>query len=720
MAEKKTVWDKNFASNKKLADRVREYYTNKMRRLRYDRTNLEEEWMKFFKMWNVTKDGYAGYNGRAQLYIPEVRKSVEAQARKLTHAAFSQEEWFDCSPGADGTPEGAQINKSVRTFQANQAMLELKYFVYARQQCLYGTSPIYVPWRKETVRAFRSKRDARGKVKPAIEDVELFNGPEFVVRDLFRWYSLNPKEPDVQKSGCGEFFLRTIADLKKMEADGELYGLEDILKGPGNAYLTEELLRDVERAEAQGLQIQDQGYAGEASLVLSDDKDNQGTFKVCRIFDRMVAPEMCEKDEDPTAPIPVQIEFYNDGHVGLIRRNPFFHQKVPYLVGHYILPNADEGYGQGIPKAIQYMQYEINSTAEQTMDSKTLALNPIALVDPGLAGQVNDFIIEPGATWFVNPAGVKFGSVPDLTQTGYVAINQIRGLIQDHSDRNPALPSELTGKSRSATQSDIVSQSLSIDDEAFQKQNEMMVLNPLMEMWESLTDQNIEGDQVIMLLGRRASDWKRILVTKNQTLGRYRYTWKAASSIKNKSIVARQMLDMMKVIGSLPPDALQGIKFNWGEAVKTLWRDLFQLPDPDKILGLPEDMQSQDPEVEHRMLELGMNLQVLPGDDDQGHLKAHDQEMAKLKKENDVENGKQLLLHIFKHRQQLQAKVQVQQQIAQAHQQAIQMAAQQNAQGGKGGKGGPAPAGGGMQGSGNRTQMSPGASVGDQASGVRP
>lgn len=709
MAPRKNVWERNFAEVGKIRDRVREVFVPRIKRVRSDRQEAESHWIRFFNMWNVTHDDYHMYRGRSKLYIPEVRKNVESMARVLTKAAFPSDDFFDCSPGPSGTKKGADLNKSVRRWQLEQMRIRPKWHIFARQEVLYGTSPLMVAWSKKMQWLFRSSMDPKtGKIKPTRELIEQYNAPQIYVKDLFKWYALNPNKYDFQEDGCVEFEVVSETDLNAMEKSGWLWGKDKILEGSGSAYRMDELQKDVERAEAIGLQIQNEGYAGEANLSkdADEDGDTEQSPLCARIFCPLVLPEACLDGEDPDVPIPCEIRIFNNEHVGMIRRNPFFHQSAPYLLGRYILPhNMDSVYGQGVPWAIQYMQYEANSKAEQSMDSSTLALNPLAFIDPGLVNPLNDFSIEPGGVWFVSPQGVKLGSLPDTTATGYAAINQLRGQMMDYSDRSPALPPQLQGKSRTATQSDIIANAIQIDHESFVANNEIEVLQPMMAMMESLTDQNIEDDQVIMILGRRATDWKRTLVPKKALLGRYEYFWKGASHLQNKAILSRQIIDAIKVAGTLPPQF--GLKIDANEIFKVLWNEGLGLPDGDKVFGTPEDLQMQDPELLYRMVQLGLEVEVLPGDNEEMAIKFL---TAKIEDEKDKNVKAELVRLVFMYEKQLQIKQSIQRQQAAQLQLQIELAKSQ-----AGGQ----RSGGRSQGSGNRTQLSPNSSAGDMGSGVR-
>jgi len=711
MAKKIDVWTQNFASNKDLADQVMAVIQPKIKGVRDDRQELEEDLLRFYNMWNVEHDDAHLYDGNSKLYIPEVRKAIEAQARQLTDLAFPNEDFLDCLPGAAGTRSGAEIQKSIRMFQIMQAKLPTEYLVFARQMCMLGTSPAYIYWDKQMEMAFASARNPKtGKIVPTKKLVELYNGPKFCTRDLFKWYTLNPKKKDHNEDGTVEFRAVDREYLDKMEKIGSLWKKEIVFEGMSNAEREEEFEKDIRRAEEMGLVVDsDQGYAGTASLN-EDDQGKLGTFKCATVFAKVVCKEAALPDEDPEKPIPMMIQIYNDRHVGCIKRNPFWHQRTPYVVGRYIYPNADEFYGQGIPKATQFQQYELNSKAEQSMDSVTLALNPIAMLDPAFAAQNADFEIEPGAIWWVNPNNARLSNMPDVSATGYQAVAQMRAQIQDFSDRAPSLPAQFQGKSRTATQSEIIDKALSIDFKTFQRQNETDVLEPMMEMWESLTDQYADERQMLLLLGRSTSDWRRMVVTRDMYIGNYKYFWKVSSDFGNKAVKARQMIDAMKVAGSLPPEAQAQLKFNFAECTRVLFKDIMGIPDADRIVPDPFAEPKQDPKVVYEMIKLGMEVEVLPSDDDKLFMQYF---AARASEEKNEGTKQELIRQIFLHEQQLKAKIEQMKaaQIARAQQiEMMRLAAE--AKGGKGKSSG-------TQGSGNRTQLSPNANAGDMGSGTR-
>lgn len=700
------VWEKNFAEIAAVRDRILAHFVPVIKKVRDDRDLLEVSWYEYYNMWNVVKDQNHYYEGMSNLFIPEVRKNVEDQTRQLTEAAFPNEDFFQVVPGQSGTKEGALAQKQMRMHQIRQSKLRRNYFKFNRQKCLYGTSVAYVPWTDKTRSVFKRVADADGKLVPKKTKVELFRGPDFVPKDLFLWYPLDARKEDFIESGCVELYSATRFDVLKKEKKGELWGAEQVLASAGNSLATDELNSIILRAEAADLPLDSQGQMGVADL--SKDPVQKGDHVVALIFADIEMPEAVMDDEDPDLPVPMMIEIYNNNHVGLVKRNPFYHQTPPYVVGKYILPNANEFYGQGIPHAIKYMQYEINTKAEQGMDSATLALNPIIIIDPALAAGDADFEVSPGAKWFVPPQAVKLGQIPDTTSVAYQAINQLRSQITDFSDQSPVVPQQLAGKSRSATQADIVDRILQVTIKTFQLQDEMDVLEPLMEMWESLTDQHIEEDQVIMVLGSGSKDWKSKIIARNALIGNYRYIWHLSSQTANKTIAARQMIDLLKVINSIPPEERIKINFNYGEYISILWTELLNLPGKERIIPSP-NREGQDPKIEHRMLELGMEIEVSPLDEDLAHGVEHIGLLESLKKKDPLRP--KLEEHIQKHQESHQKKqrVQLQQLAILRQQEQLQLGQQQKSQGQRT-----------SQGSGNRSQLSPNETVGDQGSGFRP
>lgn len=700
---KKNLFEVNFASNLQVRDRVTDLFLPAVKQIRSEREILEEKWLEFHGMWNVERDGRSGYNGRSRLYVPEVRKSVESQARQLTKAAFPNADYIECVPEASGTNEGADLHKEVRKHQARKAQLELKFFIFARQECLYGTSPVSIAWKKQMRKVWASAKAGK-KIKPKGQDVEIFNGPTFDVVDLFKWYALDATKWDFQDGGCFVDSMLKRSEVEAREKLGLVYGFQKILDSSMNAMSTRELERYVQKVEASGLVLEMGGGSGEAIRNKEEDTPNNKIL-LTKVNTLMYFPEAIDKDnEDPEMPIPVEIEIYDGKHVASIRRQQEYHQRAPYVCGRYIKPHADQFYGQGIPWAIQYQQHELNSKAEQAMDSVTLALNPIAFIDPALAGSMGSFEVEPGATWWVNPQGVKLSALPDVSAAGYQAMGQIRALMADYSDRSPALPSQLQGQSRTATQSQIVSSAIGIDTEAFAMQNEIEVLIPAMEQWDSLSDQNITEDQIIMLTGSNFRKAKKLLVPKNKLIGQYAYTWVGASVGENRQILTRQLIDFMKIVATLPPEDKQKLNANLAVIAKMIFDQGMGLPRADKVFGVPE-LESTDPQTELLLLQKGMEIQVQMGDEDQNHMAVHDAQLKSEKLDDDMKE--ELSLHIAKHGAQLKYKQQMAQQMMMAQQQMqMQMAQQQQGKTGN------------SVGSGNRTQLSPAASAGDMGSGV--
>jgi hypothetical protein len=691
----KKVWEINFAQNKKIRTRIEGDLPKLIKQTMNDRVELEQEWLEGFRMWNVQKDENNYYKGNARLYIPEVRKNIEAQARQMTEAGFPNDDFLACLPGKGGTWEGADLQLQLRKFQIMQSKLELKMHIFNRQKAMFGTSIAFVPWKNEKRKIWMSAKE-KGKIRPKFQEVDVFNGPDFEVKSLLNWYALNPFDWGFQSYGCFENTWIDRFELKKRAKAGEVFDMEELERGHGDAFQKDELQRFIEMVEASNIIVTKDGYAGEARLPTKDEISNSRILHT-QVHCFMELPEACLEDEDPEQPIPVVVDIYDSDHIGNIKRNKFFHQQAPFVHSWYIPPNPNEFYGSGIPKATKFMQHEINSKAEQGMDSATLALNPIAIIDPARIGNMDEFPVEPGAKWFADPQGVKFAAIPDVTPVAYQAINQLRSQMQDFSDLNPALPAQLSGKSRTAFQAEVVSTAKSVDVKSFQRIDEALLYEPLMEQWECLTDQNIEDKQILHLFGNQYNKAKKVLVLKNKMLGKYLYNWQASNVSQNRQVLARQMIDFLKVLTAAPPQMLQQINMNFGEFGRTLWREGMNIPNYEKIFGLAYT-ESTDPKVELEMLLEGMEISVSPGDDDAAHIKAHDHDLKELKDDSIKED---LLVHMAQHQQQAEQKAEAKrQQMMQMQMMQAQMQQQ-----------------GRSKGSGNRTQLSPNANAGDMSSG---
>jgi hypothetical protein len=628
----------NWALNKDFAEKVRSKIVGNFHKLRSDRASREQKWLEFYRMWSVEHDDNQSYQGRANLYIPQVRKEVETMTRRLKKALFP-EDYLDAEATKYEDSNAAETNKYVvRHFFDGPMNIKALADPWIKQNILYGTSPIKSYWsRREVEQVYRKKyfkelgpANFEAKFKVVKENTLLYNAPKARVCDIFQTY-VSPQSAQLP-TDIKEVFERqkvSLDDMKKKAADGAAVNIkfiEDLAKK-----------EDYELAETQ-MRTASQGDSG--SIVDLESLD--------------LIEWWGELDLPDGRRLPCVVEIIQESIVTRIQQNPFWHQTPPYDFQRFIKPPPGEFYGRGIAEAIQFMQYQVNDMANQTMDSSTLALNNITIVNPAFAPNVDSFEIEPGAVWWADPNAIKQFVFPDLSDTGIKNLNLIRTIMTTMSDNSPQLPDPIAGKARSTGQAQLAIDEWQTDLFSFMQSIETEALVPFTSKTHSLIQQYVNDDLIIRVSGKYAETWIKKLVTPEDLAGRYDFTWKGAIQTQNNAIKVQQILQFIKVAQNLPPDSK--VKVNWANLILKLFRDGLQFKDAHTIIETPDSNPSVPPSIENKMINMGGPVEVNPEDDDQLHVESHNKAMAE---SQDPYIKYVFSLHIAKHNAQIEQKRQM-------------------------------------------------------------
>lgn len=679
---------KNWASNEDFAQEVSNKILASLKILKADRNAREMKWLEFYNMWSIEHDQGQSYEGRANLYIPQARKEVETMSRRLKKALFP-EDYLDATATKFEDTDAAETNKYVLMHFFEVMNMKAVADPWIKQNILYGTSPMKVYWERREVEQFYRKKtyqktkegDFEPKYKIAREKTLLYNAPKARVCDIFQTY-ISPQSAQLPSDIKEVFEIQkvTLSQMKAKQADGCAVNIKKI----------EEMGKkeDIEFAETQ-MRMQSQGTSGTIT----------GTDESLDLLEWWG-----ELDLPNGQRLPCVVEIINESVVTRIQQNPLWHQTPPYVFSRFIKPPPGEFYGRGIAEAIQYLQYQLNDMVNQTMDSATLALNNIAIVNPAFAPNVDSFEVEPGGIWWADPNAVKQFQFPDLSDTGIKNANMIRQIMTESSDNSPQLPDPIAGKARSTGQAQLAIDEWQTDLYAFMQSIESEALVPFCQMTHSLLQQYVPDKLIIRVAGKYAETWIKKLVSPEDLAGRYDFTWKGAIQTQNNAIKVQQILNFIKVASSLPPDA--GVKVNWPNLIMKLFRDGLQMKDAHTIIETADFNPSVPPGLENEMIEMGGPVNINPADDDVMHIGSHQAFMGKLP---DEYAKFKMQLHIAKHNLQKEAKAQAQAQMMQQQQMAQQQQAQQSQ--GRGGANNPM---------GNQTQINESTNPSDMMKGLRP
>lgn len=613
---------KNYASDQETADRFMEMALPIILRTRMNRKTLEAKWLEDTRLWSCVLDN-AGYVGRANIFVPELHNQIENTTEKLVANTFANPEIIKAVPRPGTSLDKAQNIQDAVTYelQSKNNLMSL-WDEFERSKTLYGTAIFKGGFEKKVHEIFY-KDPKTLRVKKS--EVATRLGAYWSVKSIFRWYIY----PEFARLDDYEMvFEDALIPFSELSREKKKYtnidNIHPISKDIEHLWVDVDLLEMADLSEA-----------------LADNKERVVITEVYCMFD-LVGGER----------VPVQAFIANNNTLIRLVRNPFWWQDHPYLGDVYLQRPNGIFYGFSMPDKLRSQQYQITDLTNHTMDSLTYSLNPIAVVDPALAGDVNSMKIAPGAKWLGSPEGIQMLAFPDVSGSGLRAIAELRGQIAQFSDNSPGLAPQLEGKARSATQASIVQKNVSVRQRVQAGREEEKVLSPMCKKTHILLQQFMDDKMLVKVFGVQAGEYLIKEVDPADIVGDVEFVWKGTSYVERSAVRSQQLLGFFSQ--ALQIAALMPGEVDIATLFKRIARDAFEISDLDEIFKSLRDKKTVDPEIENMALMNGDEVKVHNGDDDEMHLKAHALILDDPKASEDAKL--KALNHMETHREQLQAK----------------------------------------------------------------
>lgn len=682
--KKEKPLDYNWALEADFANELMNQMLNIWRLVKTMRAEREMVWMESYRAWTADRLHVdENYAGRANLYWPQLRKEVETMTRRMMKGIFT-DDYLRASSQKFQDEEITIANTQIVSHYLDDVMrFPVSAEPWIKQCVIYGTSPLRTYWKKEVNEQFFRERyfveDSMGVLEPKTKIVQKpvvnYNAPVARAEDIFQTW-VYPHNIQSAKDAKVIFYRTKVTwqELLERANKGMAVGVTPDLK----AHVDDELKKTLDQAKGSGKESTVEFPRGlERLLQFSDSgiyESIQGNdyYDLLEIWFRAKLP-------NTDVSVPVVMEVLNEMFPVRVQRNPYWHQRAPLDFIRFIKPPPGEYYGRGLPEATINMQAQLNDLLNQGMDSATLSLNPITIINPAFAPNAESFEVEPGAQWYADPQGIKNFQFPDLSTTAIKNAELVRTIITQMSDNAPQLPDPIAGKARSTGQAQLAIDEWSTDLFNLLRGISEEGLEPFAQKIHMLIQQNVSDNDIIRISGKYAGTWIDRIVTPDDIMGNYDFHWITTLQIQQQSIKTQQMLNFMKVYATLPPQAQQEIKLIWPNFIIKLVRDGFMVRDVTNIIETPRLSASTPPEIENKILEQGGEIQVSPSDDDNYHIAVHSKAMQNLKK-SEKYTGSLFQGHIQLHQQQLQQKAQ--ERAAQAAQMAQMQAMAQQAQAG--------------------------------------
>jgi len=332
------------------------------------------------------------------------------------------------------------------------------------------------------------------------------------------------------------------------------------------------------------------------------------------------------------------------------KRNPYWSDRIP-VITQAALKLSGSIWGKSRVEPVEKAQYGANDAFNMGQDSIKYGLMPVTIVDPQKFQKVSSVVLTMGALWLGDPTGVKVVQFPTNWNEAERVVEVCRAQILQSLDTSPAMISMgNAGKRPTAAQ---ISQEQQVSMETTADVVtilESTILNELLRWFYELDYQYRDKDMFVRRFGPVGLQAEMQAVPPSGVDTQYTFKWYGTEGVKSAQQI-QQMISLLNVITSLPPEMLNGRKIDAGPIIEQAANATFGPRVAPKVLIDQSHQLTIDPETENMMLGQGFNVPVGPMDDDVAHTKSH---AAAAMETGDIHST--IRLHLQAHSQAMQMK----------------------------------------------------------------
>lgn len=532
----------NFAKDRETDEWLAANLASLLWIVRAERMQQHVEWGGIRRMAQLVRDDTSSYQGASQAYLPVYQKARETRVSHLSRGLFPTDTYIDCQSENPELDEHAPAVKAWMMHQLEksaQLRAELKPFL--RSITDYGLGIGKVWWEKP-VNPLKQTRMARlpgiGPVLHNFGDASPWSneGARFKARSVYSWYVWPTSVNSIDEASL------VFEDIQVSKQFVDEMCRAGIWENPEeiNAATNLENLNPELRTQ----QGEIRGSTNTAVDVRQGDLANWTLLTECWL--RMPIPRKLYRDNEiPGTPVPVKVVM-SGNRVLEVRRNPFWHQKPPYVMQR-MNEQTDTFYTTGMGRAMLSLQGLINDFINQTNDNGMYGLNPIIKYNPNLiVGPLEP--LAPGRMFpMTDTAGMTFDRPPiEQMQYGLMITNQLISYANDMTGVPAVLQgSGAKGGAKTATGSQILQSNVKGELQDLIEDIEQRVLMPVMKMIHSLGQQYESAERFLAVSGG-----EKIQFTRDMLEGEYNWSWVASSQATNQQQRAQQSLQFLQAVAN--------------------------------------------------------------------------------------------------------------------------------------------------------------------------
>lgn len=535
---------KNWADDAEVRDWARMHLAEQVRWTRNQRMTLEQEWHRIRQMTLMQHNDEQRYFGRSNKYLPVHAKNRQTLVSALSRALFPSDEYIDVAVRSTGM-DAESLAKPVKTYLQWEfdivARIRSRMKTFLGQLVDYGSSPMKVLYKKQLVKSEGKLNLVQALMGGGYDAEQKFDrcyyeGLRVNTCDLFNWYvfpnTINTLDEAVLVFEDLDVTRAYIEEMGRKKR----WAMEDVERVLNNAIQPDKQRKDQELLEAIGdLEESRNQLTGPVAEIF--------TLTECWTFAHL-PPAAYLPHEDPADVVPVKVVLDGGGDVVEVIRNPYFHQRPPYVCARSnIMPGVFYGYGSG--KTVEPFQLLANDFANQTNDVGQYGLNPVTVINPALMmGKPPP--LAPGATFYANDvqAALNFQR-PDVEQLqyGFQFLQMYTSMGSEYGGAPPVMQGQRGAKTATSTQ--ILQKNAQNPIQDLVEDIENDVMTPMLQM--AFKNAQQFRDKTVMA----AVAGKSIEVTKAQLAIDAELRWMASSQAANNQLRAQQASQFIPMVANL-------------------------------------------------------------------------------------------------------------------------------------------------------------------------
>jgi hypothetical protein len=445
---------KNKEKMQKIVESVTADYN---RALEYQRP-LFNKFNDYYQMYrSISNDNKQNYKGRANLFVPYAYSTVETIMPKLIGGRPK----IESIPREAQDMNSATANTKLTDYQWDMMNMKKITKNWVKQALIYGVGIMKLVWDAD-------------ENKPKAQEIDLF--------DFFI-------DPNATSIGNASYIIHR----------GEKF-LYDIKNNP-NYNVPAELEADVREDE----------YKVERDAIFGLSKPKNRSIKSVEILEYWGMYDF----DDEQGPVPSLITIANQRYLLRADRNPYAHQKKPFIDFHDTqVPQMFWSIGEIEP--IESLQYELNDTRNQRMDNVNLILNRMWIVDKNADVDEEELVSRPGGiVHTMKMKGIEPLVPPDVTASSYNEESLIKGDIQQTSGVTDVARGQGTGSGTSGASADTATGALILQEASsnrfkYKLDNLEDSIREFGKQLNALNAQFITEDQAVRVLGAGGPVWESI------------------------------------------------------------------------------------------------------------------------------------------------------------------------------------------------------------------